>query len=164
MESPNLETTSISELFDNYSNDVYRYAFAALGDAEEAYDVVQEVFLRAHRAFAGFRHDANPKTWVMSIARNYVVDLIRKRQRDRKHAMDRILLEVHDRTLSMDVVFEVKEALAQLKPTHREVLVLRYVDGLSARETASVLGWNEQKVRNTAKRAMMKLRKILGGE
>lgn len=164
MENPDLETASLSELFDLYSNDVYRYALLALGDTEEAYDVVQEVFLRAHRAIKNFHHDANERTWLISIARHYVVDLIRKRQRHRSPTVDRELFQLRDQSVSMDVVLELKGAFGQLKPAYRDVLLLRYVDGFSSRETAAVLGWNEQTVRTTARRALIKLRDILGGE
>ena len=59
---------------------------------------------------------------------------------------------------------EIRDALNRLKRGYREVLILRYVNELSVHETALTLGWSEKKVRNTSHRAMLKLRKILGGE
>ncbi|MCF8564574.1 sigma-70 family RNA polymerase sigma factor [Alicyclobacillus tolerans] len=67
----------IRSLYDLYSNDVYRYAWATLGDSTEAHDVVQEVFLRAYRSLNSYRHDASAKTWLMTIARNYIFDVLR---------------------------------------------------------------------------------------
>ena len=151
-------------LYDRYSNDIYRYAYSVLGDSSDALDTVQEVFLRANRGLDDFRGDSNPRTWLMTIARNYVVDVIRKRQKDRWHMSDRELSGLSDDSISMDIVMEIRDALNQLKRGYREVLILRYVNELSVHETALTLGWSEKKVRNTSHRAMLKLRKILGGE
>jgi RNA polymerase sigma-70 factor (ECF subfamily) len=160
----NTSKETLRSLYDRYSNDIFRYAYSVLGDSGDAYDAVQEVFLRAHRAMNSFRHDAHPKTWLMAIARNYTVDVLRKKQKDRKYLTYQDVLEFSDVSTSLEAVMELKDAISQLKHDYREVLVLRYVDEFSIRETALLLGWSEKKIRNTAHRAMTKLREILGDE
>lgn len=151
-------------LYDDYSNDVYRYAFATLGDSNLAHDIVQEVFLRAYRSLSSYRRDASAKTWLMTIARNHIFDILRKRRTERKYLYRHEIPEqLGDESVSMEELLEVGEALAMLKSEYRHVVVLRYIDGLSIRDTTSVLGWSEKKVRNTAHRAIAKLREILGG-
>jgi len=151
-------------LYGDYSNDVYRYAFATLGDSNLAHDIVQEVFLRAYRSLNSYRRDASAKTWLMTIARNLIFDVLRKRRTERKYlSRHEIPEQLGDESVPMEDLVEVEEALAKLKPEYRHVVVLRYIDGLSIRDTASVLGWSEKKVRNTAHRAMTKLREILDG-
>lgn len=63
----------IRSLYEQYANDIYRYARLTLGDSSVAKDVVQEVFLRAFRSWEQFRSEANPRTWLMSITRNYLL-------------------------------------------------------------------------------------------
>ena len=55
-------------------------------------------------------------------------------------------------------------AISKLKITYRDVIILRKIEGLSIEETCEVLGWNEGKVKNTLKRALVALKKQLGGE
>src|SRR5690349_16975295 len=74
----------IHSLFDLYANDIYRYARFTLQDHAEAKDVVQEVFLRAFRQWDRFRHDSSYKTWLLSITRNYMYDVLRKRKTQSK--------------------------------------------------------------------------------
>lgn len=153
---------TIRSLYDLYSNDVYCYAKMTLGNSEDAYDVVQEVFLRALRSWGGYRGDANAKTWLMTIARNYMYDVFRKKHTERQHISRQEPPDFEDSLPSMDTLLEVEEALSQLITDYRHVIVLRYMDNMSIEQTASVLGWSEKKVRNTAHRALKKLRDILG--
>ncbi len=55
-------------------------------------------------------------------------------------------------------------AISKLKLAYRDVLILRKIECLSIQETCDVLGWNEGKVKNTLKRALLALKKQLGGE
>lgn len=153
---------TLKRLYEMYSNDVYRYAFATLGDSSEAHDVVQEVFIRAYRAINKFRYDSTAKTWIMTIARNYIFDILRKRRKDRQFVSQHEMPDVGDQAHDVSVVIEVEEALAKLKNDYRQAVILRYIDNLSIRETASVLGWSEKKVQNTAHRAIQQLRQVLG--
>lgn len=152
----------VQSLYDLYSNDIYRYAKTMLGESDDAYDVVQEVFLRALRSWDSYRQDANPKTWLMSIARNYIYDVLRKKRTERKYISQQEPSDISDSSPPMDVAIEVEKALSQLKNEYGHVIVLRHIDNLSIEQTASVLGWSERKVRNTAHRALKKLREILG--
>ncbi|KPV42554.1 RNA polymerase sigma factor [Alicyclobacillus ferrooxydans] len=155
---------TLKMLYETYSNDVYRYAFATLGDSSEAHDVVQEVFIRAYRAINNFRHDATAKTWIMTIARNYIFDVLRKQRKDRQFLSQSELPDIGDEATDVSVVLEVEEALQELKDDYRQVVSLRYIDNLSIKETASVLGWSEKKVQNAAHRAILQLREVLGSD
>ncbi len=161
MIEPSSAQEIIRSLYDLYSNDVYRYAWTTLGDSSEAHDVVQEVFLRAYRSWNDYRQNANAKTWLMTIAKNYIFDVFRKRRTDRKYMSQHEMPEISDTSTPFDVIMEVEEALSQLKDEYRHVIVLRHIEKLSIQETASVLGWSEKKVRNTTHRAITKLREIL---
>ena len=152
----------IAYLHELYADQIYRYAHLTLGNRTDALDVVQEVFLRAFRSWNTYRHEANTRTWLLSITRNYITDVIRKKQSE-KRFLDRYKTnELHENTNVAQSILEVEEMLAQLKPTYRQVVILRYIDDLSMTETAKILGWSEGKVRVTTHRALKKLRSLMG--
>lgn len=153
---------SIRSMYDLYSNDIFRYAWSLVGDSSEAHDVVQEVFLRAYRSLNHFRYDASAKTWLMTIARNYIFDILRKKKTEQKYRTEGDIPYVIDSESPVELVMEVEEALAQLSDEYREVVILRHIENLSVQHTAKILGWSEKKVHNTTHRAMIKLREIFG--
>lgn len=151
---------SIDRLFKLYANDVFRYARLALGDQDEAKDVVQEVFFRAFRSWESFRRDSTAKTWLLSIARHYIVDLLRKRTRERKLHSDE-MPAMRSSTMPVETFMVLEESLLKLKSNYRQVFVLRHIEQLSIHETAQTLGWSEGKVRTTDSRAIHMLRELL---
>lgn len=153
---------ALHALYRQYADDVYRYARMMLGNAPDAYDAVQEVFLRALRAWGSYRGEASARTWLIRIAKNYLADVRRKRRVESKYISRRELQDVGREDGTADAVLEVEWALRQLRPAYRQVVVLRYIENLSVEETAQVLGWSASKVRTTAHRAMMELRRMWG--
>lgn len=152
---------AMESLYDSYANDVYRYARMTLGNAEEAYDVVQEVFLRAYRSWGTFRGESNVKTWLMTIARHYIIDVYRKkRAQETIFCNTELLDDIADESVPMHLAVMVQDVLGRLKVEYRQAVVLRYIENLSVSETASVLGWSETKVRNATHRGLQKLRKV----
>ncbi|QSO48750.1 RNA polymerase sigma factor [Alicyclobacillus mengziensis] len=158
----------IESLYEMYAHDVYRFARYTLGDSMVASDVVQEVFLRAIRSWQKFRNDANRKTWLLAIARNYMYDYLRQKK---KWEMSEEHPEpfVRDPTFSVDNTLALEDSLMALKKTYRQVFVLRHIEDLSVSQTAKILGWSESKVRTTDYRAVRKLQHDLapdfqGGE
>ena len=152
----------IAYLHELYADQIYRYAHLTLGNGTDAMDVVQEVFLRAFRSWNTYRHEANTRTWLLSITRNYITDVIRKKQSEKRLLDSYKASQLHENTNDEQSILEIEELLAQLKPTYRQVVILRYVDDLSMYETAKVLGWSEGKVRVTSHRALKKLRSLMG--
>jgi RNA polymerase sigma-70 factor, ECF subfamily len=159
--NPQDEHDAIAQLFRMHSNDVFRYARLTLGNHTEAKDVVQEVFFRAFRSWSTFRQDSNPKTWLLSIARNYISDLLRKKRRERKFMAEYEAPSIKDETVSTETIMILEQSLHELKETYREVFVLRHVEGLSIQETAKLLACSEGNIRTTDYRAIHKLRELM---
>lgn len=152
---------SIRNLYDLYRNDIYRFARYTLRDSHTAYDVVQEVFVRALQSWENYRHDSNPKTWLLSIARNYMYDFLR-RQRKWNEVVGRCDPPfIPNQSLSIEDAMVLEESLMALKDSYRQVFVLRHIESLSIAETADVLGWSQGKVRTTDYRAVEKLKKLV---
>ncbi|QQE79864.1 RNA polymerase sigma factor [Alicyclobacillus sp. SO9] len=153
---------AIGRLYELYSQDIYRYAWYSLGSNSKAEDVVQEVFFRAFRSWHSFRHDSNPRTWLMSITRNYLYDMYRKQSIEKSVFQDSVPDAIVDESMTIHETVDLESALAHMKQTHRQAIILRYIHNLSIRETSQVLGWSEARVRSTSHRAIIKLRKYLG--
>lgn len=153
---------AIRSLYELYSNDIYRYAWMTLGDSNSAYDVVQEVFLRSFRHWDTYRQQSNPKTWLMSIARNYIFDLFRKKRNEREYLSEQKYLSSQQEDFRTDLELSIKESLSLLHENYRHVITLRYIENFSVKETAQILGWSQAKVKTRTHRGILKLREALG--
>ncbi|EJL42750.1 ECF RNA polymerase sigma factor SigX [Brevibacillus agri] len=154
----------IEQWFLRYGNDVYQYLayFTGRRDVE---DLVQEVFTKALKALSGYEGRAQPRTWLLAIARHTAIDHLRK-QKMIDWFPESILrfLRSRERTPEKALVLkeqlqEVYQTMNQLKRTYREVLILRLIEGVSTEETAEILGWSEAKVSTTLHRAVKELQK-----
>lgn len=142
-----------------------RLCMALLGSQSDADEATQETLLRAHRAMATYRGEGSVKAWLCGIARHVCAHVLETRRRGRE------LLEVVPAEPEARDAFEVRrragavrEALAQLKPSEREALVMRFVADLGHREIAVALGVDEVAVRKRVSRALAKLRTVLPEE
>jgi RNA polymerase sigma-70 factor (ECF subfamily) len=153
---------AIEELFSLYGNDVYRFALYTLHNEEESMDVVQETFYRAFKAWGNFRRDSSPKTWLLHIARNYMVDLLRKKRTEQ--ARQAALFQNSNVSVNLDSLIEVTDLVARLPEHYRQVMILRFVEDLTVEQTAQALGWSPTKVRMTQHRAIKRLREFLAAD
>lgn len=138
-----------------------RTCYLLLRDAALAEDAVQETFLKAWRAQGKYRREASEKTWLMRIAVNTCRDLLRSRW------FRRI-----DRTVDLDALPEPSEAfnepddtliraILSLPDNLRQVITLRYYQGLSVQEVADVLGIHRRTVHYRLDKAERILRDAL---
>ena len=159
----------ISEWFYLYNKDIYHFLVYYI-ESSDVEDLVQEVFIRAIKGFDAFQNKSSPKTWLFSIARNVGIDEIRKRSRSRKKHMSWFGDEETDSKETPEEILQLNEnnkllyqSIQGLKANYREVIILRGIKELSVAETASILNWNENKVRLTYHRALKALQKCMGG-
>jgi len=140
-----------------------RLCMALLGSQADADEATQETLLRAHRAMATYRGEGSVKAWLCGIARHVCVHFLETRRKQRE------LLEVvpapdesgRDVFATRRRAKAIREALARLKPTEREALVLRYVADLSHREIAVACNLDEPTARKRISRALARLRSVM---
>lgn len=155
------ETISIVEqLFLQHKDEIYRHALFTLGNPDDAEDAVSEVFIRVLRSWTRFRQESNVRTWIWSILRNYLTDVLRSRKRRNllrplEEAID--LSEPFPDTLTAE---DFAHILRHLSVSERQVVHLRFIEDLSVSQTAERLGWTEAKVRVTYYRAKRVLRSL----
>jgi RNA polymerase sigma-70 factor, ECF subfamily len=157
----------ISSWFESYSDDIYHYLVYYTG-RKDVEDLVQEVFLKAMRGVTNFKGTSSPKTWLISIARNTAIDEARKQKMLRFVPFQDNSQTEEGKKLNPALISQVNddyatlyEAISQLKKSYRDVILLRKISELSAKETAEVLNWKVDKVNLTLHRAMNALEKIL---
>lgn len=158
--------TSSAELAERYRPEILTYLVRLLGDTSEAEDACQEALLRAHRAFARLRPDANSRAWLYRIATNTAVDAARRRARRAARTSDADV----DGIPAVGVSSEQREhlqavarAVQGLPPRQRGALMLRQFHGLGYAEIAASVGGSEATARANVYQAIKKLRAALGG-
>lgn len=175
------ERGAFEELMRRHNRHLYRLARATLRDAAEAEDALQESYLSAYRAMAGFRGESTLATWLSRLVRNECLGRIRRHARrhnvvpivggseaiDREtdamseqpdpHTPDRALVRAQTRAL-------LERKLDELPEAFRTVFVMRAVEEMSVEETAQCLDIPEATVRSRHFRARSLLRESLARE
>jgi RNA polymerase sigma-70 factor, ECF subfamily len=159
-------------LYRRYVDRVYGYCFYLLGDHHDAEDVTERTFVAALAAIDGFRDEgATFRAWLFRIAHNQLVNALRSRHRHQAASLD-VVAEPRAHADPAGLLSRAEEgrgvrrALDQLSDDRRQVVVLRFVDGLSAREIGAVIGRSEGAVRVLQHRALRQLAEMLatGGD
>ena len=159
---------AVSQCVSRHGAALGRMCMALLGSQADADEVVQETLLAAHRAMASYRGEGTVRAWLFGIARRQCARHLEKKQRHRRHlhlVPEPPPGENPEGSLAAKQRAErVRSALARLKPSEREALVLRYQADLSFREIASIFGIEEAAARKRASRGLHRLRALLGAE
>lgn len=164
------DSSAFGALYDHYQAMIYRFVMVKVGSREEAEDITHQVFLSAWQKVEGYKHRGYPfSSWLYQIARNSVIDHYRAKKND-------VSLEKLDPELSIIPAvahFDLSEklqmekvhgAIKELKPDHQDVIIMRFVEELSLKETAAVLKKSEGAVKLIQHRAIKELKKKLGEE
>lgn len=149
------------EAFDAYSDAIYRFCVVKVSDTERAEDMTQEVFMRFWRSLQEGKDITNPRAFLYTIASNLAKDWYKRKKSE---SLDTHLdngfapasKELSSETLSQ--YSEALEAMSDLEERDREVLYLRFVEGLEPKNIAEVLGETANSVSVRLNRAMGKLR------
>ncbi|HET7014926.1 MAG TPA: sigma-70 family RNA polymerase sigma factor [Streptosporangiaceae bacterium] len=158
---------SISQLWRINGTSLMRFALKlTLGDKHRAEDIVQETLVRAWRhpeIVDGHAETIRP--WLFTVARNVAIDLWRMQSRRDDVIEDKPVDRanpVHDIDQAMTAM-DVRAALAELTPEHRQVVVEVYYLGRSVAEIAELLGIPEGTVKSRTYYALRQLKRLLSG-
>jgi RNA polymerase sigma-70 factor, ECF subfamily len=145
-----MDQASIEALYRRYGGMVLRRARALLGDEHAAQDVVQEVFMKAIRAFPGFRGESSLTTWLYQVTTNHCLNAIRDGTR-RRRAIERRIPAAEPIDPSAEDRIGVEQLLRLLPRELCEVAIYYYVDQMNQDEIAALLDISERTVRNRLK-------------
>jgi len=155
-------------LYRRYLDPVYGYCFYLLGDHHDAEDATERTFLAALGAIDRFRDEgATFRSWLFRIAHNQLANALRTRSRQRTDPLDLVRepatgFDPARLATLADDTRRLRAALGTLSEDRRQVVVLRFVDGLTAREIGVVLRRSEGAVRVLQHRALRDLATLLG--
>lgn len=160
------ETAVIGELYDRYHLSIFRYLYYRVGDQQAAEDLTSEVFLRMIRSLNGYRSQSVAfEAWLFQIARNLAIDYYRKMNDgnvtplEEHHISERENPEQRlERRLTSELL---TKALARLNEMQRDVIVLRFINGLSISQVAQALHKSEDAIKALQRRGLSALREIL---
>lgn len=166
------DSEAFGQLYNLYFERVYRYVRLRIGNPPDAEDVTAAVFLSAWRAIERFspKHEASFAGWLFRLAHNALVD--RYRRSHTTISLDASDGDEHaggwgsapDPETELEwrlTLWELHQALRTLTDEQREVVLLRFVEGLSAREVGDIMGKPEGTVRGMQFRAIEALRRTL---
>ncbi len=158
---------ALGELYEALFDRVYAYFFYRVAIQEVAEDLTQQLFLKVISALASYRLTRRPfSAWVFKIAHNLLVDYYRQKK-------DEVTLEVglpfEDKSAQAELEqleerAILEKALRKIKDDYREVVYLRFLVGLSVKETAYAMGRSESAIKLLQLRALRALRKEMEGE
>lgn len=146
---------------------VYRYLVARCGgDIALAEELTQQVFVEAIRHRDRFDGRSDVVTWLCAIGRNRLVDHYRRRQRETRR-QERLFDQWHHAAdapwRAAETRHAVEAAVAQLPADQRLALLFRYLDGMTVREVAKVMGRSEKATESMLSRAREAFRRAFGG-
>jgi RNA polymerase sigma-70 factor (ECF subfamily) len=161
------ETAGMVRLYDLYRPRIYSFCLRNTGNAFDADDLTQEVFIQVFRKVSTFRGDAEFKSWLYTVALNFVRLHARKQRRQGRvfegNVAERRLNSVASRTCNPTQRVALTQALSNLTPVRRMTLVLHDIQGLTHNEVAARLGVTVIASKSRLHRAHMALRRALRG-
>jgi len=168
------DNKAFAVLVKRYRKKIYSLAYQMLGNHLDADEVVQETFVRIYNKRLELRHVSNFSSFLIRVAANYSIDLIRKRKIHGEYANDpdtlpgniQVFLSRRVKTPSelyynKAMMEEIKKALYQLPPRQQITAILHDVEGYSKAEIAEILECPEATVRSNLHIARNKLKKLL---
>jgi RNA polymerase sigma-70 factor (ECF subfamily) len=171
------ETRSFDVLVERYQTRLLNFVYRIVGDRERAEDLVQEVFVRVYRHLGRFDRSKKFSTWIYTIASNLAKNELRNRSRNPLVLFTSMTkgwedeerpLEFEDPSSRPDDLFRkrhvrelVESSVAQLPTHHREVFVLREIEGRSYEEIAEITHCNLGTVKSRLNRARNSFAEII---
>jgi RNA polymerase sigma-70 factor, ECF subfamily len=160
------DLAAFEELYRAHAGKLFSVACRMVGNPADAEDLLQEIFLSAHRKLDGFRGDSALSTWLYRLATNHCLDHLRSRAARMNQVTDALDDEpgqAAGRSLAEQTVtkMDLERALARLPEGCRAAFVLHDVQGLEHREVAEVLGVAEGTSKSQVHKARQRLRALL---
>lgn len=168
------DINAFETLIQSHQKKVYNIALRMTKNPEDAQELSQDALVRAFTAIKKFRGDSSFATWLYRITMNVCTDFLRKRNKatiisiEQPGAENEQTIQIADNEPGPHEVSEknylkkiVREAMDQLPPEHRQVLILRDLLDMSYRDIANTLNINEGTIKSRINRARESLKKVI---
>lgn len=161
------DADAFEQLVIAYRDQVFRLALRMCGNEADADEVAQEAFLSAWKALPNFRGDSRFSTWLYQLTSHAAIDLMR---REKRQIAAEDITDVgapdpapgpQQQAEQSETRQAVRDAMAQLSPEYRQIVVLRFLQELSYEEIGAVLKLPPGTVKSRLNRAKSQLKDIL---
>jgi RNA polymerase sigma-70 factor (ECF subfamily) len=157
---------ALSEIYETYYPKIHAYAYMQLGDTHAAEDLTSAVLLQVLESIQKYRPRGVPfQAWVFRIAKNRIIDLHRrKKRRPEVELVDTVADRGETPEDMADLLFEserLRVALKEIRDDQRDVITLKFMQGMDNAAIAKTLGRSEAAVKSLQHRGLVALRKIL---
>lgn len=161
------DAEAFGALYDTYLGPIYRYLYYRLGNHAEAEDIGEQVFFKAWQAIDRFRWQDKPfSAWLYRLAHNAMVDHLRTRKHTETLDSPAVVVRAisEDWTSNQLDSDELARALGEITDEQRQVIILKFIEGLDNSEIAQVMDKREGAIRALQLRALISLRRVLTRE
>lgn len=154
----NGDPESFTELCQRYYPAMVAIAHSILADRHLSEDAAQQAFANAVRKLPQLKKKKRFAAWLAAICRNAALDLAKTRLKSEKIENVSATTEQTD---TSDAVSEIRDAISRLSASHREIIYLRYYDGMTYEKMSVVLGISEQAINGRLRRAKKQIEEYL---
>ncbi|MBA3532231.1 MAG: sigma-70 family RNA polymerase sigma factor [Ardenticatenales bacterium] len=162
------EGEAFGQLYLSHLDSIYRYIYFRVGEQADAEDLTEQVFLKAWEALPGYTSRGHPfSSWLYRIANNIVIDFWRRKKTVRLSELDEVntLLDTHltpiEQLLKTETLASLADSIRRLPDEQQQVIILRFIEGLSHTEVAHIMGKNEGACRALQYRALAALSRLM---
>lgn len=157
---------AFGKLYGMFLNKIYRYAYYQVKDRMTAEDITENVFVKAWKRIATCKGRGRTfAAWLYRIAHNEIIDTMQAKQKIVAIELDDISdLDTPELQAGRKFEYEeLAEQIAELPENQRQVIILKFVEGLSNAEIGQILNKSEGAIRILQMRALTAMREKLGG-
>lgn len=166
---------AFDQLVLKYSNDIFRYAYRILRHEQDAQNASQDTFLKAWQGLKSFKGISKFSTWLYSISYNVCMNYLKKRKKEASVSTEDVPLPFDETTanknshnttpeesyLQKERLKVLNEAIDKLPPHHKQMMILRFIEGFSYEEIAKITALPLGTVKSKISRARDKLIELL---
>ncbi|MDB5078196.1 MAG: polymerase subunit sigma-24 [Chloroflexi bacterium] len=164
------DQAAFAEIYQHFERPIYGLIYRLMGNSEDAFDITQDVFVKAYKALARTSPDLNLSAWLHRIASNTCLDVLRRRKIVRwlpwdptEHANITRASESDEperRLMGEETRLQVQAVLNQMNERYRLCLILREYQELSCEEISEIMSTSRQAVKSMLFRARDQFREI----
>ena len=164
---------SFDLLYRNYHSSVLQVARKIMTNEQDAEDAVQEIFTRVLSRIGQFRYEASFSSWLRVLATNVCRDMLRKKNRHPIESLEYLCadgdtkitpaassISQEEELIMKELLEDLQEKISRLKKQHQKLIILRYIDGLSYKRIAELVGCSQAQVKSRLHQARKKLRRV----
>lgn len=162
-----IDPSAFGELYRRYVERIYNYIYYRTGSIKDAEDLTGKVFFKAMDHLRSYKHMGLPfSAWLYRIAHNLVANYHRDQAKQREISLDHVAGQVHSqshaqpekRAVKSQEVEELLAMIRDLAPVRQELLILKFVDGLSNKEIGQIMRKSEGAIKSLYHRTLLELR------